>query len=216
MTMTTAELAVLRSHIDAARHYLEFGAGESTVYAASSSGPESVDSVESSLEFLQENLLTKPSVRAALEAGRLRFHRVDLGETGMWGSPKDERRAHLWPNYSLAVFDQPVEFDLVLVDGRFRVACALASLLSTPADARIMIHDFCNRPYYHTVLDYFDIEHSVDTLVVLRKKEGFDSERATAMLHTYQYLPGDIPPVPPGRMRQLKHALSAFLRPQAA
>ena len=215
MTMTLAELQMLHAHIDSACHYLEFGSGESTRYAARSPGLVSVDSVESSLPFLQSALLDKPDIQAALASGKLHIHRVDLGETVDWGHPKDDSRRHLWPNYSLAVFDQPRSFDLVLVDGRFRVACAMAALLSTPALARIMIHDFWNRPYYHFLLDHFEVEQRVDTLVVLRKKDGHDAQQALTLLQIYQYLPHDIPPMPPPtRLQRLRGRLSRLLKLQ--
>ena len=41
--------------------------------------------------------------------------------------------------------------DLVLVDGRFRAACFLASLLFARPGAVILFDDYVDRPFYHTV-----------------------------------------------------------------
>jgi len=39
----------------------------------------------------------------------------------------------------------------VLVDGRFRVACFLASILSITEDTTIFFDDYVDRDYYHVV-----------------------------------------------------------------
>ena len=44
-----------------------------------------------------------------------------------------------------------VQPDLVLVDGRFRVACFLYSLLHMKAGGVILWDDYTNRPEYHSV-----------------------------------------------------------------
>ncbi|MSR21481.1 MAG: hypothetical protein EXR91_11015 [Gemmatimonadetes bacterium] len=91
-----------------------------------------------------------------MSTGRLEFHVIDLGETSKLGYPIDESKNHLWPNYSLRVFSIPSNHDLVLVAGRFRVACTLSSILSAPDDCRILVHDFWDRPQYHIVSKYLE------------------------------------------------------------
>jgi hypothetical protein len=205
MTMTPAELDLLHSRLAAARRYLEFGAGASTVHAAGLTTLERIDCVESSPEFIEQRVKPEPPVAAALAAGRLRFHIIDIGQTGDWGSPADDSRRHLWPNYPLGVFARPSDHDLVLVDGRFRVACALASALCTPDHAAIMIHDF-HRVEYHVLRRYLEIEKQADTLVVFRRRPGVDRRRVQRTIAEYQYLPADNP----ARMR-LKHAITRRL-----
>ena len=57
-----------------------------------------------------------------------------------------------WLNYHQAIWDavDASKLDFVLVDGRFRVACALQLLLRTREKTPlIMVHDFTPREYYH-------------------------------------------------------------------
>ncbi len=61
--------------------------------------------------------------------------------------------------------------DLVLVDGRFRVACALQAIVNTMPGVEIMIHDFFARQHYYDVLHFADIVDCADNLVVLRAKQ---------------------------------------------
>ena len=58
-----------------------------------------------------------------------------------------------------------------MVDGRFRVACALQTLLVTKPTTTIMIHDFFKRPHFHHILKYTDIIDCQDNMIVLRKKK---------------------------------------------
>ena len=189
--MTSGELALLRSCLDSAVSYLEFGAGASTIHASSVPTIERIDSVESSGEYVDEHLLPNAAISAALSAGRLAFHVIDIGETSKWGYPIDASKKHLWPNYSLGVFSRPSTHDLVLVDGRFRVACTLSSILSTPDDCRILLHDFWDRPQYHIVSKYLETMDRIDTMGLFRKKPGVDPRKLRSLLERYQYLPAD-------------------------
>jgi len=187
--MTTDELNILHTHIKSSTQFLEFGAGASTLYAASVPTIEQIDSVESSESFINENLKPNPIISNALSAGKLLFHVIDIGRTSFWGYPSGFRKKHQWPNYSLSIFSKKSEHDLVLIDGRFRVACTLNCILNTPQNCKIMIHDFWNRPDYHIVLPFLETKAKVDTLGVFAKKEGIDQRQVKALLEKYQYLP---------------------------
>ncbi|POZ52805.1 hypothetical protein [Methylovulum psychrotolerans] len=189
MTMTAAELNVLHSHIDSASNFLEFGAGASTLYAASVPSIRQIDSVESSAEFVDENLKPNPVISEALSAGRLLFHIIDIGKTFYWGYPASFCKKHVWPDYSFRIFRQKSEHDLVLIDGRFRVACTLNTILNTPEHCKILIHDFWNRPHYHVVLSFLETQAEVDTLGVFTKRPGIDQRQVKSLIDKYKYLP---------------------------
>ena len=119
LTLPTAEADWLRDAYSAADVILEYGSGGSTVMA-SDMADKMVTSVESDKDwaakmrawFSENPSLSLPEI----------LH-VDLGKTGEWGMPENDRRWRAFPNYPLSVWDlvgfrQP---DVVLVDGRFRV-----------------------------------------------------------------------------------------------
>lgn len=189
--MTKDELRLLHSYLDSSKNYLEFGSGESTIYASNVPTIQHIDSVESSERHVREHLQPNAAITCALLKGKLVFHIIDIGETLDWGYPYNENRKHLWPNYSLSVFTIQSHHDLVLVDGRFRVACTLSCILNTPEDCNIMIHDFWNRPEYHIVLKYLRIKDKVDTLGVFSKKQEYDPNKLQSLIKTYQYIPDD-------------------------
>jgi len=191
MTMSTSELKILHSHLHSSKHYLEFGSGASTKAAAKAENILSIDSVESSQTYIEEQLKPDAAIAQALLNKKLRFHIIDIGETIRWGYPKDDSKKHLWPNYSKSVFSEKKNYDLVLVDGRFRVACILNCLLNTPEKCTIIVHDFWNRPQYHVALEYLETKERADTLGVFVKKPRINQEDVQAMIEAFQYLPGD-------------------------
>ncbi|MDP2904347.1 MAG: hypothetical protein Q8N96_14775 [Methylovulum sp.] len=189
MTMTTDELDILHTHINASTRFLEFGAGASTLYAASVPGIKQIDSVESSESYINENLKHHPAISDALSAGKLLFHVIDIGKTSLWGYPTGFCKKHQWPNYSLSIFSRKSEHDLVLIDGRFRVACTLNCILNTPSNCKIIIHDFWNRSDYHIVLPFLETKAKADTLGLFAKKEGIDHRKIKSLIEKYQYKP---------------------------
>ena len=109
-------------------------------------------------------------IQQAKELGRLHLHLVDIGKTKAWGFPVDESRKESWKSYPEIVHQLDGDWDTVLIDGRFRVACVVNVLLRVDPRCRILIHDFWNRNSYHVVLNYLDVVRSVDTLGVFRKR----------------------------------------------
>lgn len=189
--LTNAEKKMLYSYIDSSINYLEFGAGENTIYAASVPTIKTITSVESSKNYVKRNLQNNAAIAQALLTEKLSFHIVDIGDTRVWGYPKETSKKHLWPNYSRSVFHQKSEHDVCLVDGRFRVACSLNCILNSPDNCTILIHDFWNRPHYHVVLKFLTIEDRVDTLGVFKIKKVLKQGQIQSLIKKYQYLPGD-------------------------
>ena len=67
-------------------------------------------------------------------------------------------------------------FDVYLVDGRYRVACACSAFLHAAkygaANAIILMHDYAEREHYHVVEQFADIIESSPSgkLVALKRK----------------------------------------------
>jgi hypothetical protein len=78
-----------------------------------------------------------------------------------WGSPGKKSTPAQRINYSTHIRTlkkgEQKEIDLVLIDGRFRVACCLKCFDVITQDCFIAFDDFLDRPFYHIVLKYFDI-----------------------------------------------------------
>ena len=54
------------------------------------------------------------------------------------------------------------------------MACALYSLVVLKQGARVLVHDYNDRPFYRAIEDFFDVEASADRIVALRRKASID------------------------------------------
>lgn len=153
--MSAAEQAVFRKYLSASTRYAEFGSGGSTVWANHTESIESIISIESDKDFAAE-------IQAICPRAEVRW--VDVGPTRGFGHPKDRTFQDTWYLYSDQNIGDP---DTILIDGRWRVACALRVSMKYP-NTTVLIHDFWNRPEYHVVLPFYSVIESVDTLAVLK------------------------------------------------
>ena len=64
--------------------------------------------------------------------------------------------------YLDVVYEIGEMFDVALIDGRARRLCALKIIPYLKPNAIVIIHDWCLRPMYHCVLDYYDLVDKVD------------------------------------------------------
>jgi hypothetical protein len=182
--MTPDETILWKKALASANRYLEFGAGKSTVAATKFKNISHIDSVESHKEFAQ-HVEQVTEIQQAKANGRLKLHVIDIGETESWGYPKDFARQSHWRDYPEVVHRLDGPWDTVLIDGRFRVACAMNVLLCVNRETVILIHDFWNRNAYHVLLNFVDIEASVDTLGVFRKRTNCDHDHLLKLREKY-------------------------------
>lgn len=143
--MKPEAVARLRELMGGAGCFLEYGAGGSTMMAGEVGVPQ-IFSVESDKDFLDAVAL---AFAGSGTASRLHTHHVDVGPTKEWGHPADTKAARSWPNYALGIWDvlrrERWMPDLVLVDGRFRVASTLASALHLHPGSLIWLDDYVGR-----------------------------------------------------------------------
>lgn len=153
-------------YLDKARHYMEFGSGGSTYQASIRPNIKSIVSVESDLEWTKklQAKITHPSIQ---------YNYIDIQALpNNWGYPGKSCSHIDMKKYSDVKV--PSETDLVLIDGRFRVACCLKLIGQINDNCIVIIDDFLDRPQYHIILDFFTILEQTDnkSLVVLQWKVG--------------------------------------------
>jgi len=138
-------VALLEARIKEARCFLEYGSGGSTVLATSLGIPRIV-SVENNRNFARA---VRDAANKVGSKTTLHMITVDLGRTGQWGVPSTFDFFEKWPNYAIAPWDfmreKELTPDLVLIDGRFRVACFFASLLEARPGTTIIFDDYLLR-----------------------------------------------------------------------
>ena len=135
----------LERRLGSTQCFLEYGSGGSTRLAAALNVPRII-SVESDRAYIS-------AVRQALIGGEtssvINLLFADVGATKEWGFPKTAKGLVRWPTYSLGAWDfvraNGLSPDLILIDGRFRVACLLISLLEARPGTTILFDDFALR-----------------------------------------------------------------------
>ena len=193
MEMTDKEAAFFRQALERCRHYLEYGAGGSTLAAVEAPSVIRATTVESDAEFFKTRVLPHTPIQKALADKRLFVHAVDVGQTDAWGMPRDASKKALWPNYSAAPYqNSDCHPDLILVDGRFRIACCLMAALNAP-DATVLVHDYNARPTYRIVEDFFEIERRVDSIAQLRRRRAVPESKIQPVWERYAASPDDAP-----------------------
>lgn len=168
--MTAAEADAYRGILQKSEKVVEFGCGGSTCVAIEA-GVKNIWSVESDKGWIRK-LRKEPELAAAIEDGRLHIQHADIGPTKDWGKPADDSSRATWHRYHSGIWSTipVVDLNVVFVDGRFRLACALQAVLRVGPDCKIVFHDFWDRERYAAILNYTEVVDRVDTMAVLKAR----------------------------------------------
>ncbi|MBS7811370.1 hypothetical protein [Roseococcus pinisoli] len=170
--MSPAEQRLLREAAAGAASAVEFGCGGSTgLLLQEVLGP--VVSVESDPRWLSR-LRGEPDCVEAAASGRWHGLHADLGPVGAWGWPRDAARRADGTVYWNAPWSLSPAPAFVLVDGRYRVACALAALQRLAPEGIVAVHDFWGREHYRPLLDFAELIGTTASLVLLAPKRGVE------------------------------------------
>jgi len=151
LTMPEAEAILLRDIYAGADVILEYGSGGSTVMAAEMG--KHVTAVESDKAWAQ---MMRAWFDANPPTGKVDIVWSDIGPTKEWGHPVDDSAWKRFARYPLEVWDLPdlAHPDVILVDGRFRTGCALASAFRITRPVTLCFDDYTNRPRHHEVEEF--------------------------------------------------------------
>lgn len=125
------------------------------------------------------------TIRQSPSHFRLSF--ADIGKTHNWGRPIKELKKNQYDYVIAPLVLEQCPFDVYMVDGRFRVACALLALLHSSRgghETTILMHDFESKHEAHAsykeMLRVCDkVEFSGSKLVALKRKSDVTDD----MLH---------------------------------
>lgn len=181
--MQEQEISLLTAFLSETENYFEFGIGGST-YLASKHVRGDICGVESDASWVEK-------VRQETSDNpRVHLTHVDIGPTGDWGFPTGNAHQDRFGNYSAAIVASGrKDFDLCLVDGRFRVACFLQALIYLNSDAIIGIHDYTDRPQYHLIEKFARPIAGTHQLKFFQRRLAIDEAEVLHELDTYRVNP---------------------------
>ena len=163
---------IFYKYIDNINVYFEYGSGGSTYQASIRKNIKTIYSVESDITW-QKKL---KEIIKHLNISYIYNEMYTMPNT--FGSPGKNATNIQKIDYSNQITklskEEQDSIDLVFIDGRFRVACCLKCYDIIEDNCLIAFDDFLNRPFYHIVLEYFDIiEKTQDNrMVILKKKKN--------------------------------------------
>ena len=154
--------------------YFEFGSGGSTNIVSYYN--LKAYSVESDIKW--HNKLRNEGIN-------VNYLTVDLKSTGM-GYPGKNTSVKDWKKY-IQSYKSEYNADIILIDGRFRVACALDIFSKIKYDTLVLIHDY-DRPYYHIIENYYIKIREWKTLAAFFKNPNVSSIPEN-IYNKYIYIP---------------------------
>ena len=163
--------------------YLEFGSGGSTVLASRLNVPNiiSVESDPKWIQLLQKRLSKKES------NSKVNLLHSNLGRITAWGTPINpidgqKNYAEIpWP-----LIDPDQENLLILIDGRYRVACFLVSILRAPVNSLIIFDDYFDRSEYWVVESFLTPKIRIGRSAVFSTSKDFSFESANTLLKKFR------------------------------
>ena len=179
------------------RTYVEWGSGGSTelvnelLLAKALPHDFLAISIESSLRWMEHMRRKSPRLSYGVETGQLRLVHGDMGPTGYLGyplrfDPTDKARA--LPYVRLHRKLNGRKADLVLVDGRFRLACMMeavshlnqcSSYYKCPQQPIVLLHDYLPkdraRATYERARAFYHLLYRNGSLATLTPKRNVDN-----------------------------------------
>ena len=160
--MTSKELKAFCFFMKPENIYFEFGSGGSTNIA--SYYKVKTYSVESDINW--HNYLKKNNIKA-------NYISVDL-KAKYYGYPGKQTNINDWKRY-IQAYKSEYMANIILIDGRFRVACALDIFSKIKKDTIVLIHDYSIRKYYHIIENYYTKIEEWDSLAAFIKKPNISN-----------------------------------------
>lgn len=181
------DLLMFNKYLNNAKNYFEFGSGGSTYQASIKPNIKLIISVESDKEW-------HSIIKNKVKHSNFHFKFIDLKcKPKNWGYPSDLCDKKIYKDYSNVINNIRKEtanlLDFILIDGRFRVACALKCHSLINDNCKIIFDDFLDRKQYHIVLNYYDIIDKTinNRMVVLKKKKN---KVPDDIIKKYENIPG--------------------------
>jgi len=185
--MESCGIRAFERYIQGVSVYLEYGSGGSTLLAARN-GVKHIISIDSDLGWLDTVKRESAGIRS-----NVHLVHCDVGPTKEWGMPADKSLAERFHRYPMAPWDVAEKLavipQVIFVDGRFRVACFLYSLLQAREGTPILFDDYRDRPYYNVVETFCDVHEMHGRMAVFVSSKRFSHKKVAASLLTYSVDP---------------------------
>jgi len=160
--------------------YFEYGVGKSTNYVIENTKAKIV-AVDSDKNWIE-------SINISKREKDIKLNWIDLDELESWGRPKTYSHRNNFIDYISVVWQFNTIADVILIDGRFRVACFLYCLLKSKEGSFIIIDDYTNRSYYHVVEEIIPAFDLCGRQAVFKVPKKINRNEAKGLLDKFIYV----------------------------
>ena len=127
--------------------YGEYGVGDSTLWVFNNTQAK-ILAVDTSKKWISK-------IKSKLNlSDRVIIEWINVGTLGNWGRPISYEKRNFFHDYLKSIWMHKEKPQLILIDGRFRVACFLFSLINGNPGTKIIFDDYINRSRYHLVEEF--------------------------------------------------------------
>ena len=166
--------------------YGEYGCGQSTLWIAHNTN-NTILCVESSQKWAEKIQKFVPDV------DKLKIDLINLGPTVSYGYPKTYEKREQFTLYCNSIWNhQGLIPEIVLIDGRFRVACFLTCLLKAKHGTKLIFDDYLNNPHYHVVEEFLKPKEYCGRqalfIVPIIEKNSLCEKRIVKEIANFQYV----------------------------
>ena len=160
--------------------YFEYGVGDSTTWVLENTSSRII-SVDTDKKWINKVDISK-------RKKRIDIYWINLGEIENWGRPKTYEYRKYFINYISCVWTFKFKADVILIDGRFRVASFLFSLINAKEGSIIIFDDYKNRPHYHVIEEVLEVHKYCGRQAVFRVPRIFNRPLARELLNNFTYV----------------------------
>ena len=171
---------IFKSYLKNCNIYFEYGVGESTTWVLDNTSSRII-SVDTDKKWIDKVDISK-------NKKRIDINWINLGEIENWGRPKAYKYRKHFIDYISNVWTFNLKADVILIDGRFRVACFLYSLINAKEGSIIIFDDYMNRPHYHVVEEILEVYENCGRQVVFKVPQVFNRQLAEELLQKFIYV----------------------------
>jgi hypothetical protein len=162
------EKRLFYKYLNNSKNYLEYGSGGSSFQASIRPHIMNIISVESDKTWFNK-------LKKIINNPRFLYNYIELNALpNTFGYPNNTNfnMNALYPS----VIDKykNIKFDLILIDGRFRVACALICFKYIDNNCILIVDDMTDRPYYNEIYNYYNKIDGAGRMVVFKKKDTLE------------------------------------------
>ena len=172
---------LFKSYVADIEFYFEYGVGKSTQWVMENTNSK-VIAIDSDQIWINNVSHTN------YDYDRLNIIWADLGNLTDWGRPIGYKKRQNFSYYINAIWSFQKKADVILIDGRFRVACFLQSLLNSKIGSFIIFDDYNNRPCYHIVEEVLPLFEKCGRQSVFKVTDNYNKKLAKNLLKKFIYV----------------------------